>query len=466
MGAVRSIWAMLVATLVLAAAPASAQEPARLALLIGNQGYAAKVGALKNPHTDVALIEAALIKLGFKVVVLKDAGLRAMDTAIKRHVREVNRAGAGALSFFYYSGHGVANPETKVNYLIPVDVTETEDEKIWDEAYQQNAVIDLLSQQAPRATHFVVFDACRNELNITGPAAKSLGADKGFVPIQNTAGLLIAYATAPGKTASDVGSGGGPYATALADELVKPGVEAVSMFRAVQIRVKQAINQDPWLSFPSLPPTFLAGQSAQSATSQSAQSSTDPRGSRDCPQCPELIEVPRGTSMLGVAPGHSRLAPHEALHSFTLDRSLAVSVRLITKSQWNDCQNAGGCPTVHAIPNNAAHDSPATGLSWADAATFSAWLTAKTGRRYRLATSDEQEYISSHLGEKLRDGESVLEWTANCWLEPTLWRWLADVANDGCAFRIVRGKKDPAWTNGARAVARSPEIGFRIVRED
>jgi len=37
----------------------------------------------------------------------------------------------------------------------------------------------------------------------------------------------------------------------------------VSMFRAVQIRVKQAINQDPWLSFPSLPPTFLAGRSAQ-----------------------------------------------------------------------------------------------------------------------------------------------------------------------------------------------------------
>jgi len=48
-----------------------------------------------------------------------------------------------------------------------------------------------------------VFDACRNELNITGSAAKALGADKGFVPVTDPAGLLIAYATAPRKTASE-----------------------------------------------------------------------------------------------------------------------------------------------------------------------------------------------------------------------------------------------------------------------
>ena len=31
------------------------------------------------------------------------------------------------------------------------------------------------------------------------------------------------------------------------------------MFRNVQLRVKQAIGQDPWLSFPTLPAVFLAG---------------------------------------------------------------------------------------------------------------------------------------------------------------------------------------------------------------
>jgi hypothetical protein len=48
--------------------------------------------------------------------------------------------------------------------------------------------------------------------------------DKGFVPIAYTAGVMVADATAPGKTAADTGSGGGPYARALAEELIKPGV--------------------------------------------------------------------------------------------------------------------------------------------------------------------------------------------------------------------------------------------------
>jgi len=236
-----------------------AQDGARLALVIGNQGYSAKVGPLKNPHNDVNLIEASLKQLGFKVTVLKDANYKAMDSALKRYVTEVRRAGRNALSFFYYSGHGVANPETQINYLIPVDVVDADDDKVWFESFQQTAIIDLLSKQASNATHYVVFDACRNELNIAGTAAKALGTDKGFVPITDTAGLLIAYATAPRKTASDVGDDGGPYAKTLAEELRKPGIEAVTMFRNVQLRVKQTIGQDPWLSFPSLPAVYFAG---------------------------------------------------------------------------------------------------------------------------------------------------------------------------------------------------------------
>jgi esterase/lipase superfamily enzyme len=243
-----------------AATTTTAQEAARLALLVGNKGYASKVGILQNPHNDVDLIEASLKKLGFKVTVLRDAGYKSMDSALKRYVDVLRRAGPGAISFFYYSGHGVANPETQINYLIPVDadIDETDANKIWYESFQQSAVIDLL-RQAPNATHYVVFDACRNELNLSGSGAKSLGNLKGFVPIHDTTGLLIAYATAPKQTASDSGTGGGPYAKVLAEELIRPGVEAVTMFRNVQIRVKQTIGQDPWLSFPSLPAVYLAG---------------------------------------------------------------------------------------------------------------------------------------------------------------------------------------------------------------
>jgi hypothetical protein len=35
-------------------------------------------------------------------------------------------------------------------------------------------------------------------------------------------GMLIAYATAEGDLASDVGDGAGPYAKVLAEEIIKP----------------------------------------------------------------------------------------------------------------------------------------------------------------------------------------------------------------------------------------------------
>ena len=246
--------------------PSRVCAEARIALLIGNQVYTPKVGVLRNPHEDVALVGAALKELGFQVTILKDAGYRDLDVAIKRFIADVRSKGRGAISFFYYSGHGAANPDTQINYLIPVDVADPNDGNLWYQSFQQNELIDRLSKQAPNATHYVVFDACRNELNLSGTAAKAISAEKGFVPVPQTPGLLIAYATAQGKTASDIGDAGGPYAKALAAEMLKPGIEAVTMFRNVQIRVKEDIGQDPWLSFPALPPVYLAGRTTEPAT--------------------------------------------------------------------------------------------------------------------------------------------------------------------------------------------------------
>ena len=39
-----------------------------------------------------------------------------------------------------------------------------------------------------------------------------------------------------GELASDLGAGAGPYAKVLAEEIIKPGIEAVYMFRRVQVR--------------------------------------------------------------------------------------------------------------------------------------------------------------------------------------------------------------------------------------
>jgi Caspase domain/PDZ domain len=255
---------LCIALVVLVLLPSVANAQARIALLIGNQGYAAKVGRLKNPHDDVLLIGAALRSLGFKVTELKDADYRSTDAAIKRHIAMVRREGQGAISFVYYSGHGAADPDTKINYLIPVDVANADDEELWNYSINLNTLVENLRAQAPGATHYVVFDACRNELNLTRRGQKALTA-KGFVPMAYTPGVMVAYATAPGGTASDTGSGGGTYAKTLADEILKPGVDSMLVFTRVARRVQHEIGQDPFLSASTMPEIYFAGN-APSAT--------------------------------------------------------------------------------------------------------------------------------------------------------------------------------------------------------
>jgi uncharacterized caspase-like protein len=243
----------------------------RLAVLIGNQGYNDKVGRLKNAHHDVALVDAALRKVGFKTTLIRDAGYKAIDTELRRHIRDLRQAGKGAIGFVYYSGHGAADPDTQINYLIPVDVPSADDAELWTNSLELGEIVTRLRDQSPDATHFVVFDACRDELQLTRSGKKALGLEKGFVPVGSVSGVMIAYATAPGSTASDAGAGGGHYANVLAEEIVRPGIEAVTMFRNVHLRVQQAIGQDPWLSFPTLPAVYFAGSQLPTASGREAE---------------------------------------------------------------------------------------------------------------------------------------------------------------------------------------------------
>jgi uncharacterized caspase-like protein len=232
----------------------------RLALLIGNEGYAGEIGRLANPYNDIALLEQTLKALGFEVVTARDVGLGALTRAINAYARRVQAAGPSAIGFFYYSGHGASDGGT--NYLIPVDVKTAETGELWDQSLRLTEITRKLKAEAGNATHFVVFDACRNTLKLTRPGSRAVLQSKGFVPVTQENGMLIAYATAEGELASDVGAGAGPYAKVLAEEISKPGIEAVAMFRVVQRRVRAAIRQEPYLGFSALEDVYFAGNRA------------------------------------------------------------------------------------------------------------------------------------------------------------------------------------------------------------
>jgi uncharacterized caspase-like protein len=216
--------------------PALAEK--RLALLVANQDYAAAVGPLKNPFNDITRISNALVAARFEVTIVRNAGQIALLQAIDRYAARIDEAGADALSFFYYSGHGIASPSDHVNYLIPVDVTDMSDDTVWYKTVPLDRILDTLTKKAPDASHFVVFDACRNELHVRSNAKGE--EEKSFAPMTGRNGQFIAFSTSPNQTASDKGDTGGPYAIALASELTRQGQDHLAVFQNVRERVYEA----------------------------------------------------------------------------------------------------------------------------------------------------------------------------------------------------------------------------------
>src|SRR6516162_2543910 len=217
--------AFALVSLILAAAPAAHAEK-RIALLIGNKDYKPGVGALVNPLNDVRVMGEALKAVGFEVLKPAQNAKRAdMLIAIHDFASRLKGAGADAVGFLYYSGHGIASAGE--NYLIPVDIEEPSTVLLSVQGVKQSEVLAILRNEAPNAAHYLVLDACRNAL-------QGARGGKGFLPVGQQAGVLVAFSTEPGKTAEDAGAGSGPYAAALTAELKRPAQNDLLMFHNVR----------------------------------------------------------------------------------------------------------------------------------------------------------------------------------------------------------------------------------------
>src|SRR5436190_15084584 len=156
---------------------------------------------------------------------------------------ELAKGGPNAVGFLYYSGHGVARPEDRANYLIPIDLKDTSSTDFWFDAVKLDDILAELERAAPFAAHFVIFDACRDELKLPYKSAS-----KGFEAVAERSGMFIAFATALGAVASDQGEASGLYASILAFELVKPGQDHLQLFQNVKEGVFSSTGrrQVPW----------------------------------------------------------------------------------------------------------------------------------------------------------------------------------------------------------------------------
>ncbi len=131
----------------------------------------------------------------------------------------------------------------------------------------------------------------------------------------------------------------------------------------------------------------LATVSADAAETSAA------RVLRDCPACPEMVVIPAGEFMMGSEFAESGHPDEKPRHKVVIAKAFALSRTEVTFDQWAACVAEGKCrePSDDDLGRG---DRPVINVTWQEARDFAAWLSAKTGQRYRLPTEAEWEYAA------------------------------------------------------------------------
>jgi formylglycine-generating enzyme required for sulfatase activity len=246
---------------------------------------------------------------------------------------------------------------------------------------------------------------------------------------------------------------------------------------------------------------------------------------RDCTECPEMVEIPKGSFLMGSYFGRLDEMPK---HQVEINYNFAVSKYEITRNQYtifiNDSNHSSdeGCE-VYDLPSfnmnlkkswldpDFSQDSnhPVVCVNWHDAQAYVSWLSKLTGDQYRLLSESEWEYVaragsttSYSFGDSIDSMKAnyddqyrattpvgsyapnefgifdvhgnAAEWVIDCWVDN-----YANAPSSGepmtagaCDKRILRGgtwHNQPqylrsAFRNGYFANFRLSGIGFRIAK--
>lgn len=217
------------------------EKEKRLALIIGNGNYLHS-GYLANPENDARAMSNALKELDFDVMKYENADLIRMKKAMEEYGERLKNYDVG---LFFYAGHGVQ--VDGINYLIPVDAVLKNENEVEYDCVNTGRILAKM-ESAGNKTNIIMLDACRDN-----PFARSWhrsAQTRGLAFMNAPTGSLIAYATAPGSTASDGTGKNGLYTSALLEEMKAENVTILQMFQNVRKKVMEKSNnsQIPWES--------------------------------------------------------------------------------------------------------------------------------------------------------------------------------------------------------------------------
>ncbi|WKN44413.1 caspase family protein [Tunicatimonas pelagia] len=213
----------------------------RLALIIGNSAYE-QGGQLRNPINDANAMQSTLESMGFTVMKYENCRQNDIKRAIDEFGQKLKEYEVG---LFFYAGHGVQVSGS--NYLIPVDAQLSSAHDVEYDCVRADRVLAKM-EAANSRTNIVMLDACRDNPFERSWSRSTQGNGLAFMNAPQ--GSMVAYATAPGQTASDGGGQHGIYTEALLKHLPTPNITIEQVFKRVRSTVAQKSEgkQIPWES--------------------------------------------------------------------------------------------------------------------------------------------------------------------------------------------------------------------------
>jgi len=193
----------------------AAQQP-RYALVIGNGNYEfASLG--QTPANDANAMRDALTLAGFKVDFYTNLGYFELTAAMRGFSEKIKDSEGAAL--FYYSGHGVQLENA--NYLVPIGAKFTTADDIKEMCVPVSRIAARM-MNAGTSPNILLLDACRSFPIPSEVKSASQGLAKENFSVPE---LLVAYATAPGSTATLRGEGGlSLFTSQLLKHIKTPGL--------------------------------------------------------------------------------------------------------------------------------------------------------------------------------------------------------------------------------------------------
>lgn len=190
----------------------------------------------------------------------------------------------------------------------------------------------------------------------------------------------------------------------------KDGVELVSGRYRVEVSKSGFKTKTEWIEIKKEPLTIAFELEPEPVVETEPKAS--PGSVNGGKNTPALIRIPAGSFTMG-DDGNMHTAP---AHKVTLNKAFSISKYEITFAEYDAYAQATSKP----LPGDngwGREDRPVVHVSWEDANAYAQWLSKTTGKKFRLPTEAEWEYVA-RAGSANRfwwgDDEKDAKGKANC----------------------------------------------------